>query len=173
MKPPVWRVLGGLLMLAAVAACTQAPRKAQPVRAAVPPPATPAPPVCMDMSFPVYFANASQDLTPAAQGVIADAGARLKGCAFKGAEIVGLADATGSSAANLAISRRRAQTVAKAMTAAGLPIPANAVQAFGAAGAVTPSGDPEPLRRRVEVIVRAAPPPAPPAAASAAPAKAR
>lgn len=158
------RAWGGLLMLAALAACSQTPKKVQPARVVAPPPATPAPPVCMDMSFPVYFANASQDLTPAAQGVIADAGARLKGCAFKGAEIIGLADATGSSATNLAISRRRAQAVAKAMTAAGLPIPATAVQAFGAAGAVTPSGDPEPLRRRVEVIVRAAPP-APPTAA--------
>ena len=164
MKPGRLRAVGGLLILVALAACTETPRKAQPGRPAAPPSALAPPPVCMDMSFPVYFANASQALTPAAQGVIADAGARLKGCAFKGAEIVGLADASGSSAANLALSRRRAQAVARAMTAAGLPTPPTAVQAFGETGAVTPWGDPEPLRRRVEVIVRASPPPATPAA---------
>ena len=121
------------------------------------------PPVCADMSFPVYFANASQDLTPAARGVITDAAARLKGCVLGRTEIIGLADATGTSAANLALSRRRGQAVARALTAAGLPAPAANVQAFGQTGATTPAGDPEPLRRRVEVVVRASPPSAVPA----------
>lgn len=170
MKPPViLRIGAAALVMAALQGCAQQAPVGKP--AVAPPRATPAPPVCADMSFPVYFANASRDLAPAALGVIADAASRLKGCAIGRIDIIGLADAEGTSAANLALSRRRGQTVAQALTAAGLPIPAGAVQAFGQTGALTPAGDPEPLRRRVEVIIHASPPPAPSAAAAASPAK--
>ena len=149
-------ILAAAIAGTVLAGCAQAPSKPQP--APTPPVAVALPPVCADMSFPVYFATASQDLTPAAKGVISDAAARVKGCVLGRTEVIGLADATGSSAANLTLSRRRGQAVARALSAAGLPAPAANVEAFGQTGATTPAGDPEPLRRRVEVIVRAAPP---------------
>ena len=75
--------------------------------------------------------------------------------------LVGLADADGAANRNLALSRRRAATVARALAAGGLPRPEFDIDAVGQAGAVTGGGDAEPLRRRTEVVVRASAPPAP------------
>lgn len=127
------------------------------------PPSTPsaaAGPVCMDFSFPVYFETNSGQLTEAARQVVADAAARVKGCALGRIDVVGLADATGGAGVNMTVSRRRAQAVADALAQAGLPRPSFDIDAIGAVGATTPEGQPEPLRRRTEVVVRASPPPA-------------
>jgi peptidoglycan-associated lipoprotein len=153
-----WRdVAPAALIAAALQACAHqpTPKPFSLVRTEPPPPQ-----FCADLSFPIYFATASPALTPTAVAVIADTAARLKGCVVGAPEVFGLADAAGTTRANQDLSRRRAQSVARALTAAGLPPPN--VQALGQAGAVTPSGDPEPLRRRAEVIIRAAPPPPPP-----------
>ena len=112
---------------------------------------------CADFSFPIYFETSSDALTAAAQQVVADSAARVKGCRIDKVELLGLADATGSAGANLEISRRRAAIVADALAAAGLPRPAFDVEAAGQLGAVTPGGAPEPLRRRTEVVIRARP----------------
>lgn len=60
----------------------------------------------------------------------------------------------------MTVSRRRAQAVADALSRAGLPSPTFDIDAVGSAGAVTPEGQPEPLRRRTEVVIRASAPPA-------------
>jgi outer membrane protein OmpA-like peptidoglycan-associated protein len=147
-----------LLFLAAALAGCQTKPPARPVRAA----ATPAvQPVCADFSFPIYFETSADRLSPAALRVIQDAAARVKGCTLGRIDVVGLADAGGSDRVNMAVSRRRAASVAAALAAAGLPRPVFDIAAAGDSGAVTPAGDPEPLRRRTEVVIRASPPPVP------------
>lgn len=127
-----------------------------------PHPAPPGPPpvaqVCADFSFPIYFETASDRLTAAAQQVLADAVARVRGCRFGRIDVVGLADADGVASRNLVLSHRRADTVARALAAGGLPRPEFDIDAVGQAGATTENGQAEPLRRRTEVVIRASPP---------------
>ncbi len=132
--------------------------------AASPPaaPVTAAQPVCADFSFPIYFETNSARLPEAALQVLGDAAARVRGCTLGRIDVVGLADADGTASRNLAVSRERAAAVADALARAGLPRPTFDIDAVGSAGALTPDGRPEPLRRRTEVIIRASPPaPAP------------
>ena len=127
-----------------------------------PPPRAPTPSVpvtCVDFSFPIYFATNSEQLTPAAQQIIAESAARVRGCKLGEIMVMGLADADGGTArTNLALSKRRAASVAKALAAGGLPAPKFDIEAGGASGALTPGGQPEPLRRRTEVVIHAEPP---------------
>lgn len=109
---------------------------------------------CADFSFQIYFAEDSAQVSRSARGVIAEAAQQLKICPAAAIEIVGLADYRGDAASNLTLSRRRGEAVALALARAGFPQPAFRVQAAGEAGAVTPAGDAEPLRRRAEVFVR-------------------
>jgi outer membrane protein OmpA-like peptidoglycan-associated protein len=118
--------------------------------------------VCTDFSFPIYFETGSDRLADVARQVIADAAGRVRGCVFGRIDVVGLADADGAANRNLALSRRRAESVARALAAEGLPRPEFDVDAVGQLGAVTDAGQSEPLRRRAEVVIRAAPQPIPP-----------
>jgi len=140
---------------AALAGCVEGSKP--PVKAVAARPGGPLAPAvsCVDFSFSVYFETASQDLTPAAQQEIAYAAARVKGCRLTSVAVVGLSDADGPARLNLELSRARAGVVARALTAAGLPSSKLFVEGLGEAGAVAPGGDPEPLRRRVDVLIRA------------------
>jgi outer membrane protein OmpA-like peptidoglycan-associated protein len=68
-------------------------------------------------------------------------------------DVLGLSDAVGAADANLELSKRRAQSVTAALTAAGLPAGEFRVGAAGQAGAVTADGKARPLRRRVDVVL--------------------
>lgn len=127
------------------------------------------PQVCIDFSFPIYFETASDRLSPAALSVVNDAAQKVRGCTLGRIDVVGLADAGGTDRVNMAVSRRRAASVATALAAAGLPRPTFDIDAVGASGALTTNGEPEPLRRRTEVVIRASAPPAPAAPAGRAP----
>ena len=81
----------------------------------------------------------------------------LKTCDVRRVQVLGLADATGGSAANLSLSQQRARSVAQALNTAGLPAPVFDVAAAGDVGAVTTEGAAEPLRRRTEVAIDAHP----------------
>jgi peptidoglycan-associated lipoprotein len=113
--------------------------------------------LCADFSFPIYFETASEGLTEAARQEIAYAAARVKGCKLGPVAVLGLADADGAARRNLVLSRQRAVVTAEALAAAGLPAPTFDIQAMGEQGAMT-SQVKEPLRRRTEVVIRAAPP---------------
>ncbi len=78
-------------------------------------------PPCTDFFFPIYFGSRSADVTPAAQRVIRNAGRHAQGCSGPHVEVVGLADPQGE--AGSALSRERAQHMAQALQAAGLPQP--------------------------------------------------
>ena len=134
---------------AALAACSTTPK---PVAMLTPPV------VCADFNFPIYFEKGSDQLTGPARQEIAYAAARVKGCKLGTMEVLGLADADGRAHRNLVLSRKRAVVVAEALAAYGLPAPTFDIEALGEAGAVTPGGEPEPLRRRTEVVIRASAP---------------
>lgn len=109
---------------------------------------------CTDFSFQVYFEDESAVVPRAARRVIADAARQVKGCPTAVVDVVGLADFRGPPAPNLALSRQRAEAVANALGKTGFPAPGFSVQGVGQAGAVTPEGEIEPLRRRADVYVR-------------------
>lgn len=112
---------------------------------------------CASGRFDVYFVENQARLTDAASLVLSTAAAKARECPIQRVRVIGLADATGTPEANLNLSQRRAQTVADALADAGLPAPAFEVDARGDAGAVTPSGADELLRRRAQVIIEVAP----------------
>lgn len=112
---------------------------------------------CMPVRFDIYFRENEARLTDAAGQAIDAAAGVLRTCEVRSIQVLGLADATGGSEANLSLSQRRARTVAQALGAAGLPAPAFEVTAAGDAGATTTDGAAEPLRRRTEVVVDARP----------------
>lgn len=130
-------------------------------RAAPPRPAGPAPVAsleCTDFSFPIYFDKGADNLTAPALDVLRAGGRRARACQVAKVEVLGLADADGPAGRNLALSRRRAVVVAKALAEFGLPAPVFDIEAIGEAGAIDKrDGKPEPLRRRTEVVIHAAP----------------
>lgn len=148
----------GLIIAAVATAAVAAGCASRPAPAPAPQAANAIPVVCADFSFPIYFETNSDRLTAAAMQVLNDGASRVRGCRMGRIDVVGLADADGAAARNMELSRRRATVVADALAAAGLPRPVFDIDAVGAAGALTPSGRPEPLRRRTEVVIRAAPP---------------
>jgi peptidoglycan-associated lipoprotein len=109
---------------------------------------------CADFSFQIYFEQQSAGVTSAADTVMTDAARQIQGCPEPAVEIVGLADFRGAPAPNLALSRQRAEAVAGALQRKGFAAPSFRVLAAGEAGAITPEGEAEPLRRRAEVFVR-------------------
>ena len=82
---------------------------------------------------------------------------QLKDCDIRKVQGIGLAAATGSSAANQTLSERRAVAVTEALEAEGWPLPAFEIAVAGDTGATTADGRAEPLRRRTEVLGDAAP----------------
>ncbi|MEQ7153933.1 OmpA family protein [Brevundimonas aurifodinae] len=115
------------------------------------------PDACGPKRFDVYFAENEAGLTDAARTAIASTTTQLQGCEIRSVRVLGLADATGAAAANQTLSERRALAVVEALAAQGWPAPAFEVGAAGDAGAITPGGVEEPLRRRAEVLVTATP----------------
>jgi len=114
-------------------------------------------PACEDSSFPIYFETGSTQLTGPAMQVLRESADQAKRCGIKEVLVLGLADADGPANRNLVLSRQRATSVAAALSAQGLPTPTFDLEAAGESGAVTPSGAPEPLRRRAEVVIRVGP----------------
>ena len=114
-------------------------------------------PACTDVVFPIYFAEGSDQLTAGADQVIGSEAAIVKGCRIGYVSVLGLTDAAGAASKNLDLSRRRADTVARALAAAGLPAPKFEVSGQGETGALTDKGRPVPLRRKTEVVIHALP----------------
>ena len=114
-------------------------------------------PTCNDVVFPIYFSQNSDTLTPGAQQVIASSVAQVQGCRIGYVRVLGLTDANGPAAQNLDLSKRRADTVAKALSGAGLQTPKFEVEGLGETGALSDSGKAVPLRRKTEVVIHPLP----------------
>ncbi len=113
---------------------------------------------CADVSAEIYFQPDSADLGPDAQQLIQAAADQAQGCSVARVDVLGLADAPGSSSGNLALSQARAKAVTAALAAARLPAAQFHVQAAGDAGSVTQDGLAQPMRRRVDIVLRLASP---------------
>ncbi len=114
-------------------------------------------PHCVDQAVGIYFEPESAEVTKEGRAVITAAAANSRPCKVASVDVLGLADSVGGAEANLELSKRRAQSVTAALTAAGLPAGEFKVQAAGQAGATTPSGQARPLRRRVDVVLHLSP----------------
>jgi outer membrane protein OmpA-like peptidoglycan-associated protein len=115
-------------------------------------------PVCQDVTFPVYFAEWSDQLTDTAKQVLVTAARQVRGCKIAYVSVIGLTDAKGAPADNLELSKRRAQVVASTLQNAGLPQPKFEIRGLGELGSVTPHGKDVPMRRETEVAIHALPP---------------
>lgn len=101
---------------------------------------------CVQTTIPVYFREASDQLTPAALQALASATQPLRSCRIREVVVVGLTQGE-ASPANLQLSENRALQVTRALAAQGLPAPRVEAFAGGSPGSV------EPLQRRTEVTV--------------------
>jgi outer membrane protein OmpA-like peptidoglycan-associated protein len=114
--------------------------------------AQPAPP----QQFTLYFVEGKDEFTDesrrALDGVLAEIARRP----VPDVLIVGHADAVGSDALNDRLSRQRAEVVARALVARGVPAASIAVSGRGKRDPAVPTaaGVGEPLNRRVEILVR-------------------
>jgi outer membrane protein OmpA-like peptidoglycan-associated protein len=110
-------------------------------------------------AYLVFFAWDQADLTPVTQAVLAQVVADYARGQPTRVVIAGHADRSGTEAYNLALSEQRAQNVARALTARGVPPSALDVQWFGESKPriSTADGVREPQNRRVEITFGAAP----------------
>ncbi len=116
-----------------------------------------APVSCQDVTIPIYFEPDEAVVTPEGRRVIASQAAQAKRCHVESVRILGLADAAGDPAANLALSRARAASVSEALVKAGLPAAELDLTAVGQAGAVTADGQVRPVRRRADITLKLTP----------------
>lgn len=112
-----------------------------------------APPRCADATVQIYFEPESAEVTDEGRSVLKAAADSARGCKVTSVSVMGLADAAGDPASNLELSKRRADSVSKALSQAGLPPAVFRVSAAGQAGAVTADGRTAPLRRRADVTL--------------------
>jgi OmpA-OmpF porin, OOP family len=110
-------------------------------------------------TYLVFFAWDQADLTPVTQTVLAQVVADYARSQPTRVVIAGHADRSGTDAYNLALSEQRAQNVARALAARGVPQSALDVQGFGESRPRIPTADGvrEPQNRRVEITFGAAP----------------
>ena len=112
---------------------------------------------CADESFPIYFARGSAELNEAARLVIGSASNRITGCRIAAVDVTGIAVADAGGAADPKLTQSRADSVAAALAAAGLPAPAFDVQVAGSTRPPMRPNRNEPLARRTEVTLHATP----------------
>lgn len=112
---------------------------------------------CTDMTATIYFDRDSAALTADAKAALKIAAAQAESCGFRSVDVYGLSDAVGAPAANIAISKRRAEAVTRQLAQLGFTAVTFKLVAAGDAGAMSAPGVAEPLRRRADVIFRANP----------------
>jgi outer membrane protein OmpA-like peptidoglycan-associated protein len=109
-------------------------------------------PACEDFTVQIYFETESAALTNEARSVLKGAETLAKGCKVASVRVIGLADAKGGAPdANLALSKKRADTVTRALAKSGFANVDFEVGAAGDAGATTSNGEARPLRRRADI----------------------
>jgi opacity protein-like surface antigen len=133
------------------------------------PPAPPPPPIVPVMApepmpeamapaphaFVVYFQFDRYDLTPEAAAVVRAAAKAFRATGYARIEITGYTDLAGTQAYNLALSKRRADTVSRYLAHLGVPRGAMEVAWRGKSHprVPTPDGMRDPRNRRVEILM--------------------
>ena len=115
-------------------------------------PAVVTPNMCADLSASIYFDRDSAALTREAKELLRGAAAQAESCRFSVVQVYGLSDPVGAPGANIALSERRADVVRKELARLGFGQVTFNLIAGGETGAITPSGEVQPLRRRADVI---------------------
>jgi OOP family OmpA-OmpF porin len=125
-----------------------------PVAAAPPPPPAPPPPAPA-RQFVVYFEFDKSNLTAEGAKVVQDAAAAYKQTGSARVAVTGYTDLAGTQRYNLALSKRRADTVRAALVQQGVPDGAIAEAWRGKENPAvpTPDGVREPRNRRVEIVL--------------------
>ena len=103
---------------------------------------------CEDITFPVYFQERSDALTPPALQMLAMAADKARACRVAGVEVVGLADQRDASPE---LSQLRAENVSRALMARGIAVPRT--DALGIVSTRTRDGRTQPMERRTEVVI--------------------
>jgi len=138
-----------LLMLSIGACSTMQPKRERIVKA---------PPSCADQTVQIYFESRSSEVTKEGRAVLNAAARDSKACNVTAVDVLGLADAvSGTPDDNLELSKKRAEAVTQALTAAGLPVAEFKVAAAGEAGAINAKGNLRPLRRRADIVLHMSP----------------
>jgi OOP family OmpA-OmpF porin len=117
--------------------------------AAVPPPPAPV------RQFTVYFEFDRSSLTPEGAMVVQDAAAAYKATGSAQIAVTGYTDLAGTQLYNLALSKRRADTVRAALVEQGVPdsVIAETWRGKENPAVPTPDGVREPRNRRVEIVI--------------------
>lgn len=139
---------GALLAAAAMGACQSLPGHSQPYAG----PIVAAQNTCTDATASIYFEPNSAGLTRDAREVLRAIAAQAEACRFQLVTVYGLTDPVGAPAANVALSERRAEAVTRELSRLGFNEVTFKLVAGGSAGSITPTGEVQPLRRRVDVI---------------------
>ena len=98
--------------------------------------------------YEVFFTKGSAELDGPARDVIANAAQQAQQYPAMPVTVIGYTDRVGSPQADVILSQKRAQTVADALVAAGVPTSRVARQGRGPTG-----GDPDLANRRVEIKI--------------------
>ena len=115
-------------------------------------------PHCVDQTVQIYFEPESAEVTKEGRAVLSAAAAQARPCKVTSVDVLGLADSVGGAAdSNLELSKRRAEAVTAALSAAGLPAAEFKITAVGEKGSTTADGRSRPLRRRADIVVHLAP----------------
>lgn len=136
-----------------VAAMNAIQSQLHPPPAAAPPP--PPPPVAAPPPQPmrVFFDLNQSKLSGQAQQALADIVKQIQASPAATVKVTGYTDGSGPAKYNQVLSQRRAQAVAQALIAAGVPPGRIVVDAKGASDPLVPGADghPESQNRRVEI----------------------
>jgi outer membrane protein OmpA-like peptidoglycan-associated protein len=108
------------------------------------------------VTYILSFESGTATLTPQSAALIPTILAELASRPFPHLEVIGHADATGSDALNLALSRERAEAVAKRLREGNLNQASLALSSHGKRNPLipTPDGVAEPRNRRVTVTLQ-------------------
>jgi outer membrane protein OmpA-like peptidoglycan-associated protein len=98
--------------------------------------------------YVVFFPERSAELDAPARGIIANAARQAQQDPSAAVSVIGFTDSAGSPQADIILSQNRAQTVADALVADGVPASRVARQGRGPTG-----GDPGLASRRVEIKI--------------------
>ncbi|HVK81440.1 MAG TPA: OmpA family protein [Verrucomicrobiae bacterium] len=122
---------------------------------------------CYERAFDIYFERYEDQLNAPAREAIDTVQNQLRGCRIDSVRVLGLAGAAGGSRENFDLSARRALYIAEYMEREpGWSQRNFQTVAAGEAGAVTETGEVEPMRRVARITVRASDPGTPAPAAN-------